>query len=424
MTLARRTFLKTSMIAFPAFAVAGRALSAKPDPASLTPTLDDEAMERILHTPVLRPEFLVDPIRIESVELLRRDRHFLVRVRSADGLESVTTPNSDRLRDVYPIFLHRVAPFFARKNACDLETLLEGLYRVASNYKYQGLAFWVCQAALEMALLDLIGKARGVSIGELFGPILLRDIAVYRASGNRGNTPEEEVAYLQALIRKTGAKAVKFRLGGRMSRNADSLPGRTEALIPLVRETFGPDTTLYADSNSSYDAPNAIRIGRLMEEYGYAFFEEPVPFDHLWETKRVADALDIPVAGGEQEFSLRRFQWIIRNRAVDIVQPDLHYFGGYIRCVKVARMAEAAGMLCTPHMSGGGLGYVNVLHLASFVPNIGPHQEFKGETDIPCHCETSTLQCRNGFVRCPSGPGMGVTIDPDFVNQAESVKTL
>ena len=149
--------------------------------------------------------------------------------------------------------------------------------------------------------------------------------------------------YLRTLVAQTGATALKFRLGGRMSNNADSLPGRTEALIPLVRESFGKEMTLYADSNSSYDVKEAVRIGRLMEEHDYAFLEEPCRFDHLWETKEVADALTIPVAGGEQEFSMRRFRWAIENRGVDVVQPDLHYFGGYLRCTRVARMAERPG---------------------------------------------------------------------------------
>ena len=68
-----------------------------------------------------------------------------------------------------------------------------------------------------------------------------------------------------------------------------------------------------------------------MEEHDYAFYEEPCRFDHLEETKEVADALTIPVAGGEQEFSDWRFRWMIDHRGVDIVQPDLHYYGGFIR---------------------------------------------------------------------------------------------
>src|SRR5207249_1629784 len=119
------------------------------------------------------------------------------------------------------------------------------------------VALWVCVAAAEFALLDLLGKFAGKSLGDLLGGILRRDVAIYTASGNRGNTPEREVEYLKKIVAESGAKALKFRLGGRMSRNADSLPGRTENLIPLVRETFGDAMTLYGDANSSYDVPKA-----------------------------------------------------------------------------------------------------------------------------------------------------------------------
>jgi len=169
--------------------------------------------------------------------------------------------------------------------------------------------------------------------------------------------------------------------------------------------------------------PIAIRVGRMMEEHRYAFYEEPVPFDEIWETKEVADALTIPVALGEQEFSLRRFQWCIQNRAADIMQPDLHYFGGFIRSTKVARMSAAAGMKVVPHMSGGSLGYLDLVHFASFTPNIGPFMEFKGNADIPVHCATSSLKAENGIVRCPTGPGFGVTLDPDFIAKAQPVTT-
>ena len=98
---------------------------------------------------------------------------------------------------------------------------------------------------------------------------------------------------------------------------------------------------------------------------------------------------------------------------------DLHYGGGFIRAVQVARMAEHAGMSVVPHMSGGGLGYVEVVHFASFVPNAGPHMEFKGNSTLPVHCETSSLKAERGLVRCPTGIGFGVTIDPEFVKKTK-----
>ena len=332
---------------------------------------------------MLRVDGLDQPVKIASMELLRNRKNFLVRVRSTGGAEGIAVPNCMHMVHTYPIFLNRVAPFFVGKDARQLEPLLWELYRHDDNYKYQGLALWVCVAAAEFAILDLLGKLSGKSVGDLLGGVKRREIAVYRASGVRGNTPEEEVAYLKQIVAESGAKALKFRLGGRMSKNADSLPGRTEKLIPLVREAFGKEMTLYADSNSSYDAPNAIRIGRLMEEHGYAFYEEPCEFDHLEETKAVADALTIPVAAGEQEFSEDRFRWTIANRGVDIVQPDLHYYGGFIRSMRVARMAHEAGMLCTPSYVRLGAGLPRCGDLRLDHPQPSPVHRVQGERRHP-----------------------------------------
>jgi L-alanine-DL-glutamate epimerase-like enolase superfamily enzyme len=416
MKTTRRAFFESS------FGASAVAVGAGRPPTAERPRLPPGSLGHILTEPVLRADFLKTPVKIASLELLRHGPTLLVRARSSDGAESVTVPNISRLSEVFPLLLRRVMPFFIGKDARELESLLTEVYRDDSSYKFQGLAFWVCVAAVEMALLDLMGQISGKSIGEMLGGgALRRDIAVYRASGKRGNRPEAEIEYLRQLVAETGSHAIKFRLGGRMS-NADSLPGRTETLIPLVRKTFGDEMTLYADANSSYDVPNALRIGRLLEAYKYELFEEPCPFDDLWATKEVADAMTIPVGLGEQESSLRRFQWQIENRVMDVVQPDLHYFGGYIRCTKVARMAAAAGLPCTLHLSESGFGYLNLLHFASYVTNSGPFQEFKGETGIPFACETSTLACKNGIVRCPSGPGFGVKIPPDYLSKFTRVE--
>jgi len=420
MRLARRSFFGSTLAAG---AGAVRSTARQASAADLVRAayarVDEAAAQ-----PVLRVDSLPKPAEIASMELLRNRRNFLVRVRTTDGAEGIGVPNAMHLVHTYPIFVNRVAPFFVRKDARQFEALLWELYRHADNYKYQGLAFWVCVAAAEFAVLDLLGKLAGKSIGDLIGGVKRREIAVYRASGTRGNTPEEEVADLKRLVAATGAKALKFRLGGRMSKNEDSLPGRTEKLIPLVREAFGKGMTLYADSNSSYDVPKAIEVGRLMEEYDYAFYEEPCRFDHFEDTKAVADALRIPVAVGEQESSEYGFRWMIANRGVDIVQPDLHYHGGFIRSMRVARMAHAAGLLCTPHMSGSGLGYLDAAHFASCIPNPVPFTEFKGDTDIPVSSETSSLKCENGLVRVPSGPGFGITIDPAYIREAVKVTTF
>jgi L-alanine-DL-glutamate epimerase-like enolase superfamily enzyme len=371
----RRSFLATSAAA----AAAAVTLPTHARSAD-APRVTKADLDRILEQPVLKTSFLDRPVIVESVELLKSGRNYLLRTRSTDGVEAITAPNPERMSQTWPIFLKDIVPVFVKQDARRLQALIWDLYRHNSNYKLQGIALWAGCAAIEMSLLELMGQTAKRPVADLFGGKLKSDIAIYYASGVRGNKPEEEIVYLQKLVGSSGAKAIKFRLGGRMNKNVDSLPGRTEALIPLVRKTFGDKMTLYADSNSSYDAMEAIRIGRIMEANNFAFYEEPCEFDDLWSTKEVADALTIPVAGGEQEYSMHRWQWAIANRGLDIVQPDLHYGGGFIRATQVARMAAAAGMPVIPHMSGGGLGYLDVVHFASFTPNIGPFMEFKGNT--------------------------------------------
>jgi L-alanine-DL-glutamate epimerase-like enolase superfamily enzyme len=73
-------------------------------------------------------------------------------------------------------------------------------------------------------------------------------------------------------------------------------------------------------------------------------------------------------------------------------------------------------------MSGAGLGYLYVLHFASYVPNSGEHQEFKGTSKIPFECDTSDLKCHDGVIRVPTGPGFGITISENYLRRAKTVK--
>ncbi len=366
-----------------------------------------EDLKNAASAPVLRLEGMDSPLVIESIQLLRKEREYFVHVRSKDGAEGISLTNG-HVAQLHPILNQRVIPFFIGKDARDLDEDLFELYRYKSNYKLQGLAFWCPVAWVEFALLDMMGRVAGKSIGQLLGEVIRREVPFYIASGRRDSTPEEEVDYLLKLIDDTGAKAVKFRIGGRMSRNRDAMPGRTETLIPLTRKRLGDDIAIHADSNSSYDPPQAIEVGRMLEDIGAVYYEEPCPFDHLEDTKEVADALTIPVSGGEQEYSQRRFRWMIQNRGVDIVQPDLHYYGGLIRSTRVARMAAVAGMPTTVHISGG-FGFMYMLHFASYIQDVGLYQEYKKGIEKYNKWLDSPLKVSDGAMTIPEGPGVGIT---------------
>lgn len=200
--------------------------------------------------------------------------------------------------------------------------------------------------------------------------------------------------------------------------NAVGPPGRTEEIVPLVCKTFGDNVALYADSSSFYEVPEAIRVGRLLEQHKFRYFEEPVMFDHLEDIKKVADALTLPVANGEQDYSFYGFRWLLANEGLDIVQPDNYYFGGLIRSMKVARMAAACGKTSIPHMSGGGLGFLYNIQFVSCVPNAGELHEFEGlNTHVQYECKTSPLKVVDGKIQVPTGPGFGLEFDPDWVKR-------
>ena len=367
--------------------------------------------------PVLRLDRLDRPVIIQSIDLLRKGDLWIVRTRSKDGAFGMAVANA-KSSFLIPVLQQLVIPFFLGKDARDLEALVDGVYLYQSNYKMSGLALWSPVAWVEFSILDLLGKISGQPVGEFFGGVIRREIPLYFASGNRDNTPEQEVEVLQKGIADVGVKAVKFKVGGRMRNDEDSIPGRSEKLIELSRKVLGDSIAIHADSNGSYGIKKGIEIGRRLETIRAHFYEEPCPFDWLEETRAVADALDIPVAGGEQESSLRRFRWMVENRAVQVVQPDLHYFGGFIRCTRVARMAAAAGVPITVHISGGNLGWAEMALFYSFTPNSGAYQEYKMDSDNLGGLFDPPIRVKNGVLPVPSGPGFGLAHAKEFLKDA------
>jgi L-alanine-DL-glutamate epimerase-like enolase superfamily enzyme len=420
----RRKFISSSFLGSVATTISLSACRSE----TITAQFQDEIkaryarLDEILNQPVLKNELIPAPVIIESLELLKFNSNFLCRVRSKDGAVGISVANNAQMRSLYPIFVNRLQPFFIGKDATKLDDLLEEVYVYQSNYKLQSLALWVPLATIEFAILDMLGHISGKSIGQLIGNIFNPHVAVYSANGDRDITVEETMDRIRQQVEISKAKAIKLKVGGRMS-HIEYPAGRTEKLIPIVRETYGDDMVLYADSNGSYNVEEAIRIGKLLEEYKYDFYEEPVSFDWYEETKEVTDKLSIPIAGGEQEASLHNFRWLIANEALDIVQPDMFYFGGMIRSMKVALMANALGKICTPHISGG-LGYLYMMHFVSAIPNAGPYHEFKGfNTTIPFECKTSSLHTTDdGLIKVPTGPGLGITIDPGYIKKHEVIK--
>ena len=356
---------------------------------------------------------------IDSIELKTYKGEYITVVTSKSGARGVCTGNG-KLSQMLTFYDKNVKPFFIGKDATGIASLIEGLYTFRRNYKYSGLSLWNSLAQIELSILDLLGKEAGLPVNQLLGEVLRTEIPVYMSSTLRSTTAEEEVSWVADRVQETGAQAVKLKIGGRMSKNKDAYPGRSEDLIRLSRKTWGDNFTLYFDANGSYDVPKAIEIGRLMEEYNVGFYEEPVPWEDFAGTKAVNDALNIPVVGGEQDHSMPKWDWMIKNKGFDTVQPDIMYNGGMIRTIKVAKMAEAQGINCTLHSPKKNAIAAYMLHFTSMTKNIGPFQEYRAELEESSRLSPD-LPVVNGKVKVPKGPGFGVNYDEEYMKKFQPV---
>jgi L-alanine-DL-glutamate epimerase-like enolase superfamily enzyme len=359
-------------------------------------------------------------VRIESIESFLKGEVAVVRIRTDDGAEGVGQTAPFHAEQTVQVLHSMVAPFFLGRDPWDLEALVDNCLR--RQYKFLGTFLLRALCGVDTALWDLLGKVTGQPVHKLLGGQVRDSVPMYASSMSRSGTPEEEAERLQKLVSEHGFRCAKVRVGQEMGHDVDAAPGRTERLIPYMRQAMGDGFDLSADANGGFSVGRAIRIGRLLEEYGYFFFEEPCPFTDIERTAQVAAALDIPVAGGEQDNSLPQFQRMLMIGAVDIVQPDVGYLGGIARTRKVATLADIAGIPCTPHCSNHSMLQLFVLHLAASMPACFQYQEWSIEpTPWTDEIYESMLRVVGGEVAVPQAPGWGVEILPSFLSQAQQL---
>jgi L-alanine-DL-glutamate epimerase-like enolase superfamily enzyme len=356
-------------------------------------------------------------MRIQSIETFTREPVSVVRVRTDDGAAGFgqIAPYHP---DISAAVLHQqIAPHALGADASNIAELVNVC--VEREYKFPGS--YVCRAVggLDTALWDLHGKLEGKGVCELLGGRPGR-IAAYGSSMRRDITPEDEATRLCRLRDSQGFRAFKIRIGKVCGRDQDQWPGRTEELVPTVRKAVGDEMALHVDANSCYSPGRAIEVGRMLEQNGVRHFEEPCPYWELEWTAQVAEALDVPVAGGEQDVCLAQWQRMINMRAVDIAQPDVCYVGGLARALRVAEMAHRANLPCTPHSANLSLVTVFTLHMLAAIPNAGPYLEFSIEpSSWTQELYHPALAVSDGHVDVPRGPGWGVTVNETWLAGAE-----
>ncbi len=366
---------------------------------------------------------IIEPGRkIAKVESWTRGAYGIVRVTTVDGREGFGQLSSFEA-DITATVLHRqVARHVLGRDPAHIDALVDRV--IDANMKFPWS--YVCRAlaGVDTAIWDLYGKIRDKPVCELMGG-KRRALWVYGSSMRRDITPEEEGARLARLRDTKGFRAFKVRVGTPTGHDGDAAPGRTEKLIPTVRKAVGDTVTLLADGNSCYTPPRAIEIGRRMEAHGYSWFEEPCPYWELEWTAEVAAALTMDVAGGEQDNDLAQWRRMIRMNAVDVLQPDLCYIGGWTRAWRVALLGQQAGKRVVPHSSHLSLVTLFAMHFMAAIANPGPFLEFTIEGDINRTegLYSPSLEVNDGRVEIPADPGWGVRINPQWLEKASYQKS-
>jgi D-galactarolactone cycloisomerase len=141
--------------------------------------------------------------------------------------------------------------------------------------------------------------------------------------------------------------------------------------VAVVRGAIGPSTYLMVDANHAYTSGSAIRMGRALEKYNVLWFEEPVPPEDHQGYRRVRDAIDVPVAGGEAEFTRYGFRDLLLGECLDIAQPDLCCAGEFTEWQKITALTTTFGALAVPHVRGSGVAVaaaLQALAAAALVP--------------------------------------------------------
>ena len=317
-------------------------------------------------------------MKIRSIETFATEFVCFVRVTAESG-DTGWGQVAPYCADITAEVLHRqVAPYCLGQDAFDIAHLMDII--PDREHKFPGAYLRRAMGGLDTALFDLRGKIEGKPVCELLGGTPGR-VRAYGSSMKRDITPKDEAERLKKQQDDFGFTAFKFRVGAECGRDQDEWPGRTAEIVPTMRKAFADDTALLVDANSCYSPAKAIEVGRLLEDYGISHYEEPCPYWEYQQTKQVTDALDIDVTGGEQDCELQNWRQMIDMRAVDIVQPDICYLGGLTRTLRVAKMAEKAGIPCLPHSANLSMVTSFSMHLLRAIPNAGRYLEFSVERE-------------------------------------------
>ncbi len=342
----------------------------------------------------------------------------IVRVKTDEGLEGVgevrmighTGALLGYLQEGVPRHVLGSDPF-------KTEDLVRRLLR--DDYARMGEIAMSGVAALEIACLDIKGKALGVPVHQLLGGPVRDRVKAYANGWYTVEREPEEFARAACAVVARGYRALKldpFGPGYYELERSERI--RSIELVEAVRSAVGPDVEILIEMHGRFTPAQAIRIAHELERFDPSWIEEPVPPENLKALQKVAQQVRIPIATGERIHQRHDYRELFELQAADVVQVDITHFGGLGETKKLAGWADAYYVLMAPHNVGGTISTAAALHFAASTPNFKIQEHFNDFADSWIKEAAPGLpevDPTDGCFPVPDAPGLGVTLNEEFV---------
>ena len=299
---------------------------------------------------------------------------------------------------VFEAMINSLTPFLIGQNPVYVEKIWEQMWADCNPVGQKGISVSAI-SAIDTALWDLIGKQANMPLYQLFGAC--RDkVKAYASSGLWLSASIDELIEEAHGFIAQGFRSIKLRIG-------KEDPREDVARARALREAIGDDIEILTDANQSLTVRQAIALARQLEAFNIGWLEEPVPAHDLAGHARILEAINIPVASGETDYTRFGMKSILDSGAVDILMPDLQRIGGLSEFRKSAALASAYNVPVSTHIfteqslsiAGSVANCISVEHVDWFAPLFN-----------------EAMQIEQGFILMPEGPGLGFTFDYKFID--------
>lgn len=312
------------------------------------------------------------------------------------GENYIFSLNKDRLV-VFEGMIKSLSRFVVGKNPLYVEKIWQEMWLDCNPVGQTGIAISAI-SAIDTALWDLIGKQANLPLYQLFGAC--RDnVKVYASSGLWLSASIDELIDEAHGFIAQGFRSMKLRLG-------KENPKDDVARVKALRESIGDDIEILTDLNQSSTPRQAISLAKQLEAFNIGWLEEPVAAHDLKGQARVMQAINIPIASGETDYTRYGMKNILDSHSVDFLMPDLQRIGGLSEFRKSAALASSYNIPISTHIfteqslsiAGSSMNCISVEHVDWF---------------SPLYKEDMIIQ--NGKVAMPTTPGLGFTFDSYFI---------